>query len=375
METNEQAPLKLIINDKEIAHFLLALIDYQKLCEHISIDWKNSAEAVVWWSEKKREDGGKFDPDKWKDKLLQKIKKGIEADLSEFYQRYSSHLDALKGKYYESIHANIEYFIDALGEEKIFELYKIARKQNFVKSVGSKISQNIEFIRRKKFNEFDKDCLIRNTVGNENLLISKIDNKYPFWFIDSGYTNFLEFNKKWHRLVRNHLHQAVSVDCPADRLKYFQKFPKPWRTDGDVILVIEPGPFAAGIFHVDVQKWKKDLVDELRKHTDKKIKFREKAPKTERDSLYEILKQDNWYCVISINSNAATEAIWQGLPAITLDRHITNRVTRSKLSDINDLYRGPIGDWLCMLSYSQFTYDELITGKALNIVSNYHAKN
>jgi hypothetical protein len=76
--------------------------------------------------------------------------------------------------------------------------------------------------------------------------------------------------------------------------------------------------------------------------------------------------------VISINSNAATEAIWAGIPAITMDTHITNPITKNKLSDINDLYYGKISDWLCMLSYSQFTKEELMNGTAKRIIENYH---
>lgn len=367
--------MKLILNDKEIAHFLLSLIDYKIFCKHISINWAETAEAIAWWTEKKNPPPGHtFNEEKWKSKLELKLRKAVTADLSTFWQRYSDHLETVKNSYYEKVHSNIEYFIEKLGEERILDLYKVSTKQNFVKSTGMQLAHETEFIRRSKFENFEEDCLIRNTVGNEQLLITKIDKKLPFWFIDSGYTNFLEPNKKWHRIVRNHLHWGQYLDCPADRLKHFKKFPKSWRTGGDVILVIEPGPFAAGIFHVDIENWKKQVIKELRNYTDKKIKFREKAPKRERDSLYEMLEQDNWYCVISINSNAATEAIWQGIPVITLDRHITNPVSRNHLSDINNLYRGPLGNWLCMLSYSQFTYKELIDGTAIEIFKNYHEK-
>jgi hypothetical protein len=61
-------------------------------------------------------------------------------------------------------------------------------------------------MRRRDFKTAEEDCLLRNTVGNEQILVTKIDNNLPFWFIDSGYTNFIEPNKKWHRLLRNHLH-------------------------------------------------------------------------------------------------------------------------------------------------------------------------
>jgi hypothetical protein len=76
--------------------------------------------------------------------------------------------------------------------------------------------------------------------------------------------------------------------------------------------------------------------------------------------------------VISLNSNASTEAIWAGIPAITLGKHITNPVTRQHIADINNLHRPHLANWLCMLSYSQFTYDELMNGTAIQIVKKYH---
>ncbi len=88
--------------------------------------------------------------------------------------------------------------------------------------------------------------------------------------------------------------------------------------------------------------------------------------------MYKELCDNDYYCVVSINSNAATESIWAGIPVITLDTHISNPVSRNKLSDIDNLYKGSLSQWLSMVSYSQFTYNELIDGTAVNIVRNYH---
>jgi hypothetical protein len=88
--------------------------------------------------------------------------------------------------------------------------------------------------------------------------------------------------------------------------------------------------------------------------------------------LYQQLLDGDYYCTISINSNSAIESIWAGVPAITLDKHVSNSVTRNSLSEINDLYYGPLGDWLAWLSYCQFTFDELMDGTALDMVRRYH---
>jgi hypothetical protein len=309
---------------------------------------------------------------KFRPKFKGKVEKLLKEDLSEHLAKIKRLLFETKQLKFKLIHDNIEFFIDKLGKENILNFYKNNKKQNFVKTVGLGLDPNGVFLRRKEFTNFSKDCLIRNTVGNEDLLLSKLDNNYPFWFIDSGYTNFLESNKRWHRLVRNHLHFNTEFLPSVDRLTVFKRFPAQWRTGGEKILVVEPGSFAASVFHIDLKTWKYNVEKELRKYTDKPIVFREKVDKKIRTDLYSEFCNEDYYAVISLNSNASTEAIWAGIPAITLGKHITNPVTRQHIADINNLNKPHLANWLCMLSYSQFTYDELMNGTAIQIVKKYH---
>ena len=374
--------MKLLINDKEIANFLQYQISLLNRAKEIPFETPNLKAEIQKFVEK--EVSKKRNPKKvyvkpkdlWEDntkkKFYDKIVKAVSRDFSEYYSGMKEWVLEKKQSDFNTIHKNIELFIDTLGIENIFDNYKNSDYKNFVKGTGLTLDNKGTFIRRKEFNSYEEDCLIRNTVGNEDLLVTKIDKKYPFWFIDSGYTNFLEPNKKWHRLVRGHLHYGDFFEAPPTRMENFVKFPVPWRKTGDTIYVIEPGPFAASIFHCDLKTWKYEVEAELRKYTDKPIKFREKAPLRQRTNLFHELLFEDYYCVISINSNAATEAIWAGIPAITLGKHITNPVTRNKLSDINDLYYGNLGSWLAMLSYSQFTKEELMNGTAKRIIDKYH---
>lgn len=370
--------MKLLLNNKEIAHFLLSLIDYKEILKRLTVDESSSAQLIIEFFEKKNKfnemfPGRRYELDREaKEKVKAKLFKSVRKDLIKHIELCKRELENRREQNFLYVHENIEYFIEKLGLETIFDLYKKSNKENFIKSLGLKIDPNGEFMRRKDFNDYKEDALIRNTVGNEELLVTKIDNGYPMWFIDSGFTNFLEPNKKWHRLVRNHLHYGNYFEAPCDRMGNFKEFPKPWRQGGEFIYIIEPGPFAASIFHADLKTWKYDVEAELRKYTDRPIKFREKAPKKERSNLHKELLNEDYYCVVSINSNAATEALWAGIPAITLDKHVTNPVTRNKLSDVNDLYKGSLASWLAYLSYNQFTKEELMNGTALEIVKKYH---
>lgn len=363
--------MKLLLNNKEIAHFLASLIDYRPLVNSIEYRRDETRQTTDWLSIETHKRKFVLD-DRTRGKIKNKIRNSVKVDLKNYKDRINEVLSNQKQTDYEKIHTNIEFFIKVLGEETVLRLYKTSTKDNFVKSVGLSLDPNGQLMRRSKFTSYTEDCLIRNTVGNEQLIVNKIDTNYPFWFIDSGYTNFLETNKKWHRLERNHIHYGNFFDAPVDRLSNFKTFPQQWRTGGDMILIIEPGPFAAGILHVDLKKWKYDVVRELRQYTDKRIFFRPKAEKKVRTNLYKHLCNEDYYCVVNINSNAATEAIWAGIPVITLDKHITNPVTRSRLCDIEHLARPNLATWLSMLSYSQFTYEELINGTAARIVKQYH---
>jgi len=362
--------MKLLLNDKEIARFLIELIDVYDSCKNIELNEEHTASTITWIIDKKKEP--RFNLEKHRDKIKQKIRQSVSKDMRAYMSSVNSKISIHHDFYYKNIHKHIEYFIKTLDEDKIIAAYKVHHKKNFIKTVGFQIDSDAVMMRRINFNSVEENCLLRNTVGNEALLVSKIDNNYPFWFIDSGYTNFIEPNKKWHRLVQNHLHYNRYFAAPADRLKNFTSFPQPWRQGGDRIMVIEPGPFAASIFHVDPKLWKYQIISELRKYTDRPIVFRTKTNKKTRQSLYKTLCNEDFYCTVSINSNSAVESIWAGIPAITLDKHVSNSVTRNKLSEINNLYYGPLGDWLAWLSYCQFTYEELMDGTALSIVREYH---
>lgn len=381
--------MKLLINNKELAHFLCSLINHFEIARGMvkydhSESWnqvksiKREIRHYRRWLRKLRNSGDAEQVEeanraRWSwGKWPGKFEKVLYRELSTYVGKIWEIMDLRRAQYFDLIHNNMDKVIAALGEQRVLNLYKKSKFQYFVKSTGDTIDPHAEYVRRQNFTNYSEDCLVRNTTGNEQLLTEKIDKKYPMWFIDSGYTNFLESNKKWHRLVRNHIHHDQMFEAPVDRLANFPSFPQPWRESGEKILIIEPGPFAASIFHVDLKTWKYDVERELKKYTDKKIVFREKAEKKIRTSLVEELRNEDYYCVVSINSNAATEAIWCGIPVITLDRHITTPVSRSKLSDINNLARPHLARWLCAVSYSQFTKDELYNGTAIKILRKYH---
>jgi hypothetical protein len=139
-------------------------------------------------------------------------------------------------------------------------------------------------------------------------------------------------------------------------------------------LVIENSSKHHELFGTTLEAWRENIIQQLSQHTDREIVFRPKQDdRKTRDSLYQHLMDCNYYCVITDASTSAVEAVWAGIPIITLNRHISTPVACTQLSEINDLYRGSIGNWLCALSYRQFTTKELYNGTALELIEKYHA--
>jgi hypothetical protein len=246
--------------------------------------------------------------------------------------------------------------------------------RNFVKTLGQQLAVEPAWVIPGDTIPDEEMVLIRNIINNEHLLRHRMTNNLPFLFLDTGYTNFLTGKKQWHRLVVNHLHHnGTQGSFPADRLHMFPSMPAPWRTTGREILVVENSNHHFEMFGTTLRAWRQQVREELERHTDRPIVFRSKNPNRKtRDNLYEHLKNNDYYCVVLDASASAIEAIWAGVPIITLNRHISTPVARTKLSDVNDLYRGNIGDWLCALSYSQFTQKEFYNGTALRLIEQYH---
>lgn len=265
---------------------------------------------------------------------------------------------------------------DSLREYDDQLIQRYAGKKAFTLNIAKHISSDLTCIVNNQ-DDHVTPVLIRNIINNEESIKFRILAGREFWFTDTGYTNFVASKgKPWHRLVHNHIHQDLThLNFPADRLSNLAVFPKPWRTTGDKILVVESSDNHYRMLGTDRNSWRDTIANELAKHTNRPVEYRSKnMDRKERDSVYELLmSSDEYYCVISDSSAAAVEAVWAGVPIITLNKHITTAVARTQISDIENLYRGPIGDWLCALTYSQFTKKEMQNGTAWKIIEKYHA--
>lgn len=296
----------------------------------------------------------KYDLQTWKDCIV-----------SEYKCKYRKLINWLAGR----------YDLDETQTCKLIQEWAELPNLNLIKNIACQLSDNPEWIVQSAPVDNTSTVLIRNIINNETVLHNRLTANLPFWFIDSGYTNFLNKKKLFHRIVKNHVHlDLVNKYYPADRLGMLPSFPHPWRTTGNKILIVESSQQYYQLMGTTLEQWRQDILAELKLRTDREIMFKSKENKKTRISVYQQLQEnpEDYYCVICDASAAAIEAIWLGIPVITLNRHITNPVSRSTVAAINNLYRGPIGDWICGLTYSQFTFEEMCNGTALKLLRKYH---
>ena len=307
-----------------------------------------------------------------------RVNKLLFQDLHCYYK--DDLIGAYKKKYRPLINWLVANFDRInIDHKRLIDLHVKSNTKHFVKSIGLQLTRDPVWAIGPDTEDrvpHNTSVLIRNVANNHQLLQKLLLNKLHFWFIDSGYTNFITGQKKWHRLVKNHVHHSPikTKYYPADRLNLLSQLPTPWRKTGDRILVVENSHQHHEMVDTNLEVWREQVRQQLLQHTDRKIEFRPKdLNRKNRSNLYELLKNTNYYCVVTEASAAAIEAVWAGTPIITLGYHISTPVARTSLSDINDLYRGPIGDWLCALSYSQFTIEEMFDGTALKAIKRHHA--
>ena len=356
--------MHLLLNHDEVVIGLAKRILAQHL-KKIKPTWAN-ATAYLEKTNKRMEKSGLIEIDfsTLNNCLKQDVQEYKDSVVAEYKKKYRPLIRWLSENF-KNLNVDRDYLLSS---------YVNSNAKNFVKTLGQQLTDQPTWSLPTDNIPDDQTVVLRNIINNESVLQHRLQNQLPFWFVDTGYTNFVTGKKLWHRLVENHIHHTPRMEYfPADRLNLLPSMPAPWRDNGDSILVVENSEYHYQMFGTTLSAWRTQVKAELEKYTNRTITFRPKdLDRKTRDSLYDILKNSNYYCVITDASAAAIESVWAGIPIITLGQHISTPVARTDLSDINNLYRGPIGDWLCALSYSQFTEKEMYNGTALRLIKKYH---
>jgi hypothetical protein len=201
-----------------------------------------------------------------------------------------------------------------------------------------------------------------------------------FYYVDSGYVgNNISRqnrmgNKLYHRIVRNDLQHNEIRPRPNDRWKALDIKLQP-RKFGSKIIVAAPDEKPCRYYGIDQEQWVQQTVEELRKHTDRPIEVRQRAPKRidriVTAPLTQVLAQDV-HALVTFNSVAAVESILTGVPAFVLaPTHIAQPVASTQLSQIENPYwpdQDRLDAWCHSMAYGQYHVRELRDGTAFRMM-------
>ena len=202
----------------------------------------------------------------------------------------------------------------------------------------------------------------------------------PFYYIDNGYMGNLMKKKHFYRIVKNNIQHTKVKDMPGDRfmdlcrfapyMNYYGKKPK---QDGPILLVT-PSEKPCKFYDLNQEQWKKDTIEELKKHTDRPIIVRDKGLRPDRikeNSVAAQCARDKVYAVVTYQSMAALEALHYGIPAFTLAPSCVDSVVSKDLSTIEQAKypdEQQFKNLLNYLAYCQYSLDEINTGRALKMI-------
>jgi hypothetical protein len=151
---------------------------------------------------------------------------------------------------------------------------------------------------------------------------------------------------------------------------------EPWKKPGSKILIAKPDEKPMKFYDMDLENWVEETIATIKQYTDRPIVVRERVKSRNDRVITNTLKealQDDVHCLVTFNSNSATESILCGVPAFTLaPQHAAMPVTEQDLSKIDTPYypdMDKIRAWVNHLAYCQFHINELKDGTAWRILN------
>lgn len=183
-----------------------------------------------------------------------------------------------------------------------------------------------------------------------------------YYHIDHGYFRRGHYDG-YYRITKNALQWAGSEDgyllekYPSDRWEALKVEMKPWRKKGRHVVVCPISGYVGDFLNIDVEQWTAAVVREIALHTERPIVVKEKDQGTLEEALV-----DAW-CLVAHSSNAAVDALVDGIPVVVLGRSAAAPVAWD-LTDIEKPHWPELEPWAHALAYHQFTLSEMRAGCA-----------
>ena len=164
----------------------------------------------------------------------------------------------------------------------------------------------------------------------------------------------------------------LNQHSPADRWEKMGRQIKPWRKEGEVLLIAGQVPTDSSVENIDIRQWYHDIIKILRyQKKEQAIAFRPHPLSKESPYLPGIEQRGsslfenalfNVKAVVSWNSSSAALSILEGVPVYTLDKH-SIAWTISEHNLLNEPIRPQREQWAYDLAYSQWSESEIRMGE------------
>lgn len=225
--------------------------------------------------------------------------------------------------------------------------------------------------------DFGSNPILIRSMGKKRLIHWCWENKHDFYYMDSGYVGNYKSSsnpnswKLWHRIVKNNVQHDSIINRPDDRWRKLD-YPILKHKHGSHILLVTPSDKPCKFYGIDRATWVENTVTEIRKHTDRPIRIRDKAVRQERiaKTIFEDL--EDCHALVTYQSIAAVESVLYGVPAFTLAPTAADPVCDKDLALLENPTRqedDKIYKWACHLAYGQFHIDEFKNGTAYRILT------
>lgn len=227
--------------------------------------------------------------------------------------------------------------------------------------------------------------------GNAHLFEMARKRRIDFYYIDHAYFNKGYKDPCWMRITKNGFAQN-SILPNASKQRFENNFDLEFK-DYDFknkqnIVILPPSNVVAKVF--DRLAWEQNVINEIRKYTDRPIVVRRKPgdtidnllmnPEKVKDkpvyeeSLEEVF--EDAYCVVAYNSSAALDALRMGVPVIC-DKFCPAFPLTHSISQIENLTEKERMPLFQSLAHGQYTFGEaqdLKTFEYLNSVIQWKGK-
>jgi len=244
----------------------------------------------------------------------------------------------------------------------------------------------------KGWKDEDKNIHFFWGLGGNNIkeIQNVIENKQEWWYVDTGYltkqiTRYPEpkindYDKTYFRICKGNVHTIRCKVGDGSRLNQLRskgidaEF-KGWKTGVTKHILLCPSSptLTYHINGISQEEWIEQVTNELKKHTDRPIKLRNK-PRPNNEFWNTNIEDDlkDAHCVVTNMSLSAIDGILNMTPAFTHQRHVCSFITSRDIRKIEKPMkpgRKTMEEWLKMVADNQFTIDEIEKGIAYETLS------